>query len=91
MPRTVPDGLAFVDDGRLLISCYRPDSVYLWDANELTVVAEDWEAVNLIAPTNVAFGGPHLDRLYAANLHGNHVSLIDAGLRGAPLVYPEIP
>lgn len=91
MPRTVPDGLAFTDDDRLLISCYRPDAVYLWDGSELTVVAEDWEALNLMAPTNVAFGGPELDRLYAANLHGNHVSLIHAGLRGAPLRYPDIP
>ena len=31
------------------------------------------------------------DRLYAANLHGNHVSLVDAGLRGAPLRFPDIP
>ncbi len=90
LPRTVPDGLAFTDDGRLLISCYRPDAVYIWDGSSVEVLAEDWTGLDLSAPTNVAFGGPALDRLYSANLGGGHVTLIDAGLRGAPLHYPDI-
>ena len=90
LPRTVPDGLAFTDDGQLLIACYRPDAVYLWDGSEARVLAEDWTGTDLAAPTNVAFGGASLERLYAANLAGWHVTLIEAGLRGAPLHYPEL-
>ena len=90
MPRTVPDGVAFTDAGRLLISCYRPDTVYLWDGATLETVADDWTGLVLSAPTNVAFGGAELDRLYAANLAANHVTLIDAGLRGTALHYPDI-
>ena len=90
LPRSVPDGLAFLEDGRLLISCYRPDLVYLWDGSRAEVLVEDWTGLELSAPTNVAFGGPDLDRLYAANLAANHVTRIEAGLRGAALPYPTI-
>lgn len=90
MPRTVPDGLAFANDGRLLISCYRPDTIYLWDGSTNVVLADDWTGLELSAPTNVAFGGADLDQLYSANLAANHVTLIDAGLTGAPLHYPDL-
>lgn len=90
LPRTVPDGLAFTDDGRLLISCYRPDLVYIWDGATAEVLAEDWTGLVLSAPTNVAFGGAALDRLYAANLGGGHVTRIEADLSGTPLHYPDI-
>ena len=89
LPRTVPDGLAFTADGALLISCYRPDLVYRWDGHSLAVLAEDWTAVLLCAPTNVAFGGAALGTLWAANLGAGYVTRIEAGLHGAPLRYPE--
>lgn len=88
MPRMVPDGFAFTDDGRLLISCYRPDAVFMWDGRALTLLVEDWAGVVLCAPTNVAFGGPDLGTLWAANLGAGYVTRIDAGLRGSPLRYP---
>jgi gluconolactonase len=91
LPRTVPDGLAFTHDGRMLISFYRPDLVSIWDGSSLEPVAEDWTGLTLSAPTNVAFGGPALDQLYAANLAATHVTRIDAGLRGAPLHLPDLP
>lgn len=91
MPRTVPDGLAFVDDGRLLISCYRPDAVYVWDGRRLETLVEDWTGVSLCSPTNIAFTGPRLDQLVSANLGAWYVTRIDAGLRGAALHYPDIP
>lgn len=91
LPGSVPDGLAFTDDGLLLISCYRPDLVYIWDGSTTEILVDDWTGLELSAPTNVAFGGPALDRLYSANLAGWHVTLIEAGLRGAPLHYPELP
>jgi gluconolactonase len=91
LPRTVPDGLAFTDDGRMLISFYRPDLVSIWDGASVEPVAEDWAGLTLSAPTNVAFGGVALDQLYAANLAATHVTRIDAGLRGAPLHLPDLP
>lgn len=91
LPRTVPDGLAFTDDGRLLITCYRPDIVYVWDGRTLETLVEDWAGLELNQPTNLAFGGPDLDVLYSANLGGWHVTRIDAGLRGARLHYPDLP
>jgi hypothetical protein len=39
--------------------------------------------------TNVAFVGPQLDRVVAANLGRWHLTLLDVGLRSVPLHYPE--
>ena len=91
LPRTVPDGLAFTADGRLLISCFRPDAVLLWDGTTVTTLAEDWMGLTLSAPTNVAFFGPGLGRLAAANIAFLHLAEIVTDLRGAPLHYPTLP
>src|SRR5919109_4228598 len=65
---TVLDGLAFTSDGGLLVSCYRPDRIYLLAASgQLEVVAEDPQGTLLAAPTNVCFVGRELDRVVAAN------------------------
>jgi len=90
MPRTVPDGIAFTADGLLLITCYRPDAVFTWDGSTLGTLVEDWSGLVLSAPTNIAFIGAGLDRLVSSNLAGWHLTLIDAGLVGAPLHYPHI-
>ena len=90
MPRTVPDGLAFTDTGKLLITCFRPDTIYLNDGGSNSVVAEDWSGITLNSPTNVAFGGADLGELYAANLGAYHVTHVETEMRGAPLNYPEI-
>jgi gluconolactonase len=90
LPRSVPDGLAFADDGTLLISCYRPDAVRTWKDGVLGTLAEDWRGIALCAPTNVAFAGPGLDVLIAANLGGHHLTRLEgAGLTGAPLHRPR--
>ena len=56
---TVPDGVAYDVEGRLYVAHYTPDRLdrVLPDGTVETVV-EDWEAVYLNAPTNVAFCGP---------------------------------
>jgi len=93
MPRTVPDGLAFAADGRLLIGCYRPDAVMIWDGATRTVLIEDWTGEFLAAPTNLAFIGEDLGRLVTANLGGYHVAELTGlpeDLRGAPLRYPVL-
>jgi gluconolactonase len=90
LPGTVPDGLAFTDDGGLLISLYRPDRILHLDAaGELSVVADDPQGTLIAAPTNVCFIGPDLDRVVATNFARWHLTLLDLGLRGAPLHRPE--
>jgi gluconolactonase len=87
---TVPDGVAFTADGGVVVSCYRPDRIVHIDAaGTVQIVAEDPQGTLLGGPTNVAFAGPGLDRLVCANLGRWHLSLVDTGLRGTPLHYPE--
>jgi gluconolactonase len=87
---TVPDGIALTDDGGLIVSCYRPDRiVHISSDGQVEVVAEDPQGTMLSAPTNVAFVGAQRDRLVSANLGRWHLTLLDVGLRGLPLHYPE--
>jgi gluconolactonase len=87
---TVLDGLAFTAENGLLVSCYRPDRIYHFDAHgSLEVVAEDSQGTVLAAPTNVCFVGPELDRVVAANFNRRHLTILDLGLTGAPLHAPE--
>jgi gluconolactonase len=90
LPGTVPDGLAVLADGSLLISCYRPDQIlHLAVDGTLTVVAEDPEGTLLAAPTNLCLAGPDLDHLVAANLNRWHLTLLGADFVGAPLHRPQ--
>jgi gluconolactonase len=87
---TVPDGIAFTTDGDSIVACYRPDRiVQLGRDGSIEVVAEDPQGTLLAAPTNVVFVGERRDRLVSANLGRWHLTLLDVGLRGAPLHYPE--
>jgi gluconolactonase len=87
---TVLDGLACTADGGLLVSCYRPDRIYHLDRDgNAEVVAEDPQGTLLSAPTNVCFVGPELDQVVSANLGRWHLTLLDLGIRGAPLHRPE--
>jgi gluconolactonase len=92
LPHTVPDGLAFCDDGSLLVSCYRPDTIFrILPGGEVTVLMDDYEGTILGAPTNVCFGGPGLSILFWANLGRWHIGMNErTGLRGAGVFYPEI-
>ena len=90
LPGTVPDGLAFGATGELLISCYRPDSIFIWDGFELSTLYEDPTAMTVAAPTNLAFYGSELDQLATANLHGSFVSGIPVPFTGAPLRRPDL-
>lgn len=88
LPDSVPDGIAFASDGTLLIGCYRPDRIYVYDG-ALHVVADDATGMQLSAPTNLCFFGPRLERLVVANLAGWHLAEVETGLRGAELPRPS--
>ena len=91
LPRTVPDGVALDVEGRLFVSCYNPNVIYgITLGGEVSVVHDDWEQILLMAPTNVAFGGPELTTLIVANLFGRNLTTAPMDVAGLPLRYPEL-
>lgn len=87
LPETVPDGVAVDAEGALYVSCYAPSRIYRVVPGEAPeVFVDDWEAHTLCNPTNIAFGGDAFDQLFAANLGRWHLTRLDAGVCGAPLV-----
>jgi gluconolactonase len=93
LPRHIPDGIAFDDQGRLWIACHRPDKICCFDLNSrrLTTFAEDWEGEALRGPTDAAFAGPNRDILLAASLDNLVVHRFDSvGVRGLKLNHPKL-
>ncbi|MFN7992423.1 MAG: SMP-30/gluconolactonase/LRE family protein [Bryobacteraceae bacterium] len=93
MPRHVPDGIAFDEQGRLWIACHRPDSIWVFDlqSRRLELFAEDWKGEELRGPTDVAFAGPERDILLAASLDNLVVHRFDGvGVRGLRLHHPKV-
>jgi gluconolactonase len=89
MPGHVPDGLAFLANGDLLIACYTPDTIYRLRGDQLTVLAHDPRRVVLAAPTNLALHGPDRTQLAVGSLGRWHVASADIGLPGARLCFPS--
>ena len=86
---TVPDGIAFTEEGGAVISCYRPDRIYYLSADgSLDVLAEDPQGTLLAAPTNICFTGGDRSALVSANLGRWHLTLLETGLTG---VIPHAP
>jgi gluconolactonase len=94
---TVPDGLAFTTDDRLVISCYAPDIVYLGEpagdgdgdgVGDVEVLVEDPSGALMNRPTNVAL---HDGRLYIASLGGWSITTVATDLVAAPLRRPDQP
>lgn len=82
----VPDGLALDALGRLYVTMYASDRIYRLDSTaRLEVIAEDPLGMTLNRPTNCAFGGPALDRLFVANLGGRHLAVIELDTPGQAL------
>jgi gluconolactonase len=93
MPRHVPDGIAFDEDGRLWIACHRPDKICVFDVDtrRLEVFAEDWQGEALRGPCHVAFAGPNRDVLLASSLDKATVHRFDRpGVRGLKLNNPKL-
>lgn len=91
LPRQVPDGIAFDADGDLYISLYNPNIIYrLTGKGELITLYDDWEQLMLVAPTNIAFGGPDMKTLIIASLCGWSVHTAAMPVAGLPLRYPGL-
>lgn len=77
LPGTVPDGLLYDDEGRLLISFWSPDAVLRVEADgKLTTVVHDPLRVVLNQPTNIAFL-PGTNRLVTANIGDRYLSVFE--------------
>lgn len=91
LPGTVPDGLAFDEEGALYVACYRPDRIYRLDRHgRLEIVAEDYQGTVVGAPTNVALGGRDGRDLFIASLARWHVGRMRVPVPGLPLRYPSL-
>ena len=88
---TVPDGVAYDIEGACYVAHYTPDRIdrILPDGSVETVV-EDWEAVHLNAPTNIAFCGPDLGLVVAACVGEEFLAIADLGVKGSPLRRPVV-
>jgi len=85
--RWMPDGLALDAAGNLYVTMYGSDRIYrIAPGGRPEVLVRDMLGVTLNRPTNCAFGGPAFDRLFIANLGGRHLSVVDLGQRGQPLL-----
>ena len=79
----VPDGAALDAKGNLLVTCYASDNLYkVTPAGKVSLLAYDPQGTMIARPTNIAFGGPNFDQMYAANLGRWHISSAPAGARG---------
>ena len=77
MPGTVPDGVLYDDAGRILISCWAPDTIFrLEPSGELSVLVHDPLRVVLNQPTNAAFV-PGTTQLVVANIGDRYLSVFD--------------
>ena len=85
----VPDGVALCEDGSVLLSCYRPDTVFRWTPDgDLETYATDPRGTAIAAPTNIVFTGPGRNELVMPNLGRWHLTRIRSTLVGVPLHYP---
>jgi len=91
LPRQVPDGVAFDAEGDLYISLYNPNIIYRQTrSGELITLLDDWEQLMLVAPTNIAFGGPDLRTLIIASVCGWSVHTAPMPVAGLPVRYPKL-
>jgi gluconolactonase len=89
MPGTVPDGVAWDAEGRLLIACWAPDAVFVLEQDgRLRTLAHDPLRFVLNQPTNVAFM-PGTAKLVAANIGERFLSVIEHDAPGADPVRPK--
>jgi len=85
---TVPDGIAFTHDSRIVIACYRPDMLYMGHpGGSVEILAQDHTGQLLRRPTNVAVAH---NKLIVANLGGHHLTEIECDVRPRMLHRPQL-
>ncbi|MEO5887816.1 MAG: SMP-30/gluconolactonase/LRE family protein [Anaerolineales bacterium] len=85
---SVPDGMAFTEDGDLLVVTGLKEILYRIRPNlAMDIFLQDANAEKLVSPANPAFGGANLGELYITNLGGNSVSRIKGVPRGQKLYH----
>ncbi len=90
LPGTVPDGIAFTEEGGAIISCYRPDRIYYLDpSGDLQMIADDPEGTLLAAPTNICYLADRRS-LVSANLGRWHLTLLELDTRGFVPHAPDV-
>lgn len=91
LPRNVPDGVAFDEDGFLYIACYSPSVIYRRStAGKLEVFGYDWQNTQLAAPTNIAFCGANRRSMVIGSLARWHLTTIDMHMPGLALHFPTL-
>lgn len=91
LPRQVPDGVALDRDGNLYVALFNPNIIYQFTTDgELIKLYDDWRQLDLLAPTNVAFGGPDMKTLIIASLCGWSVNTAQVDVPGLPVRYPKL-
>lgn len=87
--RTVPDGVAWDVNGRILVSCWSPDAIFLVDlAGRVELLAVDPTRFALNQPTNLAFV-PGTNQIVAANIGGRFLSSFEHECHGAETHKPR--
>jgi sugar lactone lactonase YvrE len=89
LPGTVPDGIAALVDGTVLVACYRPDSLLRIAAGTAEVLASDPTGLRLAGPTNLALHGPDLRSIAVACFGGYHLARVDSPEAGVPPFRPS--
>jgi gluconolactonase len=93
MEGTLPDGLAFDENGDLYVVTYRPDAIYMIPSGSSTaeLYTLDLEGAALASPTNIAFGFVDGEpRLFVANIGRWHIAELPVPAPGLPLHYPRV-
>jgi gluconolactonase len=90
LPGRVPDGVAALVDGSLLVACYRPDSVVrVRPDGAVEVVAEDPTGLRLAGPTDVALLGADRRTAVLACFGGYHLAAVASPAPGLAPAYPS--
>lgn len=90
LPKNVPDGITFDEDGALYIACYAPSVVYRLDPDgTLDVLGYDWQNTQLAAPTNIAFTGAQRTTMVIGSLSRWHLTTIEMEVPGLAPHFPS--
>jgi gluconolactonase len=91
MPGTIPDGVAYDEEGGLLVSCWAPDAVFLVEpGRDPMPLVYDERRFMLNQPTNIAFV-PGTSTVIAANIGERFLSVFEHDKEGAAMPRPHFP